>query len=243
MSFHSLDFCEPEKLKDNTASQEGNIMLGLMYVGIYLFVSDVASIVSEKFLKEDAGTPFYVQKVAIEFSGLPTSIAMSFIIPFFQKAMQVDKKRYEAAMWWDSRIDHLDPPKCKLGKDDPCDSVANFFFQGWGGAVLLSLFFNCAGSWLSGMVVKKMSSVMKLLGKVISLAVVYFLGDMWLLADDPMPHLAQTLCQFIVMLGTYTFLNIKAPKPPSKPEEKKPPAPREEPPKETELGATGATSA
>jgi len=196
------EYCDALNKHDPTQKQATNMALGLMYVAIYCFLSDMGSIISEKFLKDDVGTPFYVQKVAIELSGLPTALVMSAVMPFFQIAVGNPKKG-ASAMWWTGT--HVEPNG---------EESSNWLFQGWGSAALLSLFFNCVGSWLSGLVVKRMSSVMKLLGKVVSLAIVYFFGDCWLMKvegrDIPMN---KTLAQMVVIAATFTFLNIKAPQP------------------------------
>jgi len=245
--------CLYNVFKDPTASEEKQMVLGLLYVAIYMVLSDLGSVVSEKFLKESSGTPFYVQKVSLELSGFPVSIAMSFILPFFQlwvanpdqttKQGAKDYARIARAMWWTGT--HLEK-----GSTIP---VANSLFQGWGAAALLSLAFMCAGSWLSGIVAKRMNSVMKLLGKLMSLSTVYFVGDFWLLktthpcpptngiqgflpqvGDCNTPPTICTVSQFVILMGTYTFVSIRVPPPEKEALE----ATREE----TELRQGGATA-
>jgi len=218
--------CIAKVLADKGAEEAQNMIKGFSYLAIYMFLSDVGSLISEKFLKEQANTPLYVQKVATELSGFPVSVLMSVLLPFFQLSLiaATDSKaetKIRSSMWWTGT--HMEPP-CKEPPWPPCRSVEenNWLFPGWGFGALLALSFNCLGSWLAGMVCKRMSCVMKLLGKVMSLGVVYFVGDCWIMKKEGRtPPLMCTLAQFIVMAGTYSFLNIKVPKP-STPEEQKP---------------------
>merc|ERR1719253_281453 len=105
---------------------------------------------------------------------------MSFLLPFLQLMAGAEEgstqmKRIESSMWWTGT--HLEPPG--TGVEEP-----NWLYQGWGSGALLALAFNLVGSWLAGMLVKKMSSVMRLLAKAISLGVVYFIGECWLLKAE-----------------------------------------------------------
>jgi len=198
-------FCSEHILEDSTSAQEERMLLGLLFVFISCFNSDLGSVFSERFLQDDAATPFYVQKVAQECSGLPTAIVMSVFMPYFELWIGGGNAKFasraRSSMWWTG--DH---------RETTGDMSSNWMFQGWGSGAFLALTFNCLGSWLSGLMVKKMSALMKLLGKVVSLAVVYFLGDCFFLRipgrDIPVN---KTLAQFVVMAATFAFLNIKAP--------------------------------
>lgn len=177
--------CRATPAVDTGEEEVSSMAIGLGYVGCYVFLSDVSSIISEKYLKAAEQTPFYIQKVGLEIWGLPTSVLMSVLMPWiFGK---------ESHKWWRTGVG---------------------FFKGWRELfpfpILIALFLNTVQSWLSGIIVKKMSSVMKLLGKVASLTVVYFLADCWLLREEgKSPPVLCTVAQFVVMLGTYTYLSIK----------------------------------
>merc|ERR1719188_1141003 len=122
---------------------------------------------------------------------------MSFLVPNLQLLLGENEQRIAYSFWWRS---------------------GNTFFLNWGQAVLCALVFSTAHSWLSGLVVKKMSSVMKLLGKCASVALVYFVGDCWLLRKpNEEPPVVCTVTATTVVLGTYTFVSVKPEKPKDKP--------------------------
>lgn len=178
-------------------------MIGFICVFAYLFCSDLGSVISERFLKSGATTPFYVQKATIEIVQLPISFVLSFVMPMFQLMLANGDsrmiKRAEKDMWW------------KDGQN---------LFQNWRLAVVLALSVTTTHSFMSGLLVKRMSAFMKLIGKVLSLGCVYLVGDVLQVACDPKEKdcspLPCTMCAVLVMVSTYTYCGIEntpAPKP------------------------------
>jgi len=195
-----VDSHEPDKVATacgdlvmTTSAKEEKMAIGIMCVLLFIFFSDVGSIISEKFLKDGSSTPFFVQKVAIDLTTSLTTLIMAFCMPWFLKLVTGDPAVYEKQMFWRGGF---------FG-----------FFKGWGLPVLISVIFSTMQSWLSGLIVKQLSSVMKLLGKVVSLGCIYLLADCWLLKEGDGPPTVCTFAQSAAMLGTLTFLLIQAPKP------------------------------
>lgn len=183
--------CNVSDLQERTVSgEDSSLIVGVCFVCVYLFLSDLGSIISEKFLKDGSKTNFYVQKATIEVIGLPVSIILSFLTPLLQMSVASSKKereKAEDAMWWNN------------GKG---------LFIDWGFVVFVALLFSTAHSWLSGLIVKKLSSLTKLIAKCMSLAVVFFVGDCWLLRERAVAP-AECVAAAMVIIGTYLFVSVK----------------------------------
>jgi len=249
------DKCAPKK-KDDEGKQQ---ILGLVYVFLYLFLSDVGSLYSEKFMKDGSTTPFYAQKVMIEFVGLPVATTMSFVSPYIQYYMQGDakdkwlKKNLHQFYWtdWKPLLKKPDPKKpknkAKWAKGHEHTSAGDLKALGFGAAFnqfyantfkddkfdnvrwafMGMLVFVIGQSWISGLLVKKLSSVMKLLGKCCSLAVTYLAGDCLIIRmgkpDQPPISPVCLASSAGVVVATYTFTQVKPGKE-DKPKEKPPDA-------------------
>lgn len=218
---------------DSHHSDEGTNFLGLFYVFAYIMCSDIASIVSEMFLKSEMDTPFYIQKATIEGMGVPILIIMSFIGPWFQMVFGVDPWRWAPQMWWagpgtlggmfggKQGWEWCNEPYDHHGMQDPwvishggCGASAGGFYRDWNNFLPWgALFFYAAQSWFAGILVKLLSSVMKLLAKIVSLGGVYFIGDVWLLRPKEGVSTGATMAAIQVMMLTYTYLQIKPEKP------------------------------
>jgi len=200
---------------------EDTAMLGVTYVFTYLFLSDVGSVISEKFLQAEKKTPFHVQKVALEVCGLPWTILMSFVVPIMQRDLLGDKPaKYMPRMWWLGS----DCTYESKGQELPCGFAAGGLYRDWGHwQIWLALFMLTAQSWVSGLLVKIFSSVTKLLGKVVSVAAVYFIADLWLnRPTDAYPiSFGGTVAAVQVMIGTYCYLGIPQEKKKDEPKDKR----------------------
>eukprot|EP00435_Cladocopium_sp_Y103_P057490 s467_g19.t2 len=192
----------------------------------YLILSDIGSIMCERLLKDEGkwlGSrmgPYYIQKTWQEIGGFPCAILMSFLVPLLQQFLGVAESRWRPQMWW------MENEKCGdenwLAEDEKNLNYCGGFFRNWTWAAAVALLLNTSHSFLSGLVVKKLNSVVKLMGKCASLALVFFVGDCWLLRVHE-PSILCMLSAVIVMVGTFTFMNLKpskdgkAPKPASEP--------------------------
>ncbi|CAE7824484.1 unnamed protein product [Symbiodinium sp. KB8] len=211
---------------EGDATDNSDFLKGMLYVFIYLALSDCGSIATERFLN-DEDSPYYLQKTWLEIGGLPCAIAMSFIVPLTLQLIgsfsddglgrKGPPPKWESQMWWkeDSRCSDPD-----WASQDKNMNFCGGFFRNWTMAAVVALFLSMTHSWLSGLVVKKLNSVIKLMGKCASLALVFFVGDCWLLRKQDPPVLCM-IAALMVMTGTFTFMNIK---PPKKEAESPPPA-------------------
>ncbi|CAJ1448069.1 unnamed protein product, partial [Effrenium voratum] len=186
----------------DAATGTSPMALGMIYVFIYLILGDLGSIGCERFLKDEDDTPYYIQKTWQEIGSFPCSILMSFIVPLGQKWLGLSQKYWLPQMWW------TEDERCSDESWTSQGTNLNYcggFFRNWGAAAVGALLLSMSHSWLSGLVVKKLNSVVKLMGKCASLALVFFLGDCWLLRkQDP-----ATVCMVsavMVMLSTFTFM-------------------------------------
>lgn len=190
-------------------SSDDDFFMGACAVFAYLFLSDIASIMSEMFMKGETDTPYYVQKVWAEIAGFPSAILMSIVMPILQSFLEPDdESKWRPNMWWSSVCGSQE-----WFNQDVNDQRCGGLFLNWRQAVVCALLFSTTHSWCSGLVVKTLSSLMKLMGKCASLALVYFIGDCWLLAKpDQKPAPVCVIAALMVMVGTFTFMNLKPPK-------------------------------
>ncbi|CAL1162681.1 unnamed protein product, partial [Cladocopium goreaui] len=168
-----------EGAADNSQAVQTSMALGLCYVFTYLILSDIGSIMCERLLKDEEGKPYYIQKTWMEIGGFPCAILMSFLVPLLQQFLGVAESRWRPQMWW------MQNEKCGdenwLAEDEKNLNYCGGFFRNWTWAAAVALLLNTSHSFLSGLVVKKLNSVVKLMGKCASLALVFFVGDCWLL--------------------------------------------------------------
>jgi len=211
---------------ESRRDHDEGMLLGLSYTFAYMLCSDIASIISELFLKSEKDTPFYIQKATMESMGIPILFVMSFLGPFFGKLIGQSPSRWAPQMWWAAEgfsfmgsadalawcADHMHHGHAV--HDMPCGIAAGGFWREWNQlAPWGALFFGSCQSWFAGVLVKLMSSVVKLLAKIVSMGGVFFIGDCWVLYEDSDGDLKQAgVAAVQISLLTFTFLNIKTPK-------------------------------
>jgi len=188
-----------------------NVALGLAYAGMYLFLSDVGSIISEKMLKDEVQTGFYTQKVTMEVIGCPVAFLMSIVVPLIMRAVDEPDVSLE---WWTGHCYNKARVPCNPDFDGS-QCQCNSFFMNWNlWFVWVAVAFSFGQSWMSGVIVKLMSSVVKLVGKCVSLAMVYFVAECWVLYNPARPPTgSQHVAALCVLVGTYMFLTFSPPKP------------------------------
>lgn len=206
------------------------MFLGIFYTFLYMMCSDIASIVSEMYLKSEKKTPFYIQKATMESMGIPVLLLTSFIGPWFQMRVGTGQSRWAPQMWWASDGSNFMGSQAAIDWCyDPgrqhhhrvvgpfpggCGLAAGGLWRDWNNlAPWGALFFGSAQSWGAGFLVKLLSSVVKLLAKIVSLGGVFFLGDCWILYEGDEGNLQPAgVAAVQVILLTYTFLTLQLPK-------------------------------
>mmetsp|Transcript_22519 Transcript_22519/g.59460 ORF Transcript_22519/g.59460 Transcript_22519/m.59460 type:complete len:530 (-) Transcript_22519:428-2017(-) len=194
-----------------TSEPGDNLALGLAYAGSYLLLSDVGSIISEKMLKDEVSTGFYAQKVTMEVIGCPVAFLMSIVVPLIMRAVDEPDVSLE---WWTGHC--YDKARVPCNPDlDGSQCQCNSFFMNWNlWPIWVAVAFSFGQSWMSGVIVKLMSSVVKLVGKCVSLAMVYFVAECWVLYNPARPPTgSQHVAALCVLVGTYMFLTFNPPKP------------------------------
>jgi len=178
---------------------------------MYLFLSDVGSIISEKMLKDEVQTGFYTQKVTMEVIGCPVAFLMSIVVPLIMRAVDEPDVSLE---WWTGHCYNKARVLCNPDFDGS-QCQCNSFFMNWNlWFVWVAVAFSFGQSWMSGFIVKLMSSVVKLVGKCVSLAMVYFVAECWVLYNPARPPTgSQHVAALCVLVGTYMFLTFNPPKP------------------------------
>lgn len=195
----------PDATDNKMQEVQSSMTLGLCYVFTYLILSDLGSLVCERFLKTEEDQPYYIQKTWMEIGSFPCAFILSFLVPLGQSFLGVAEKRWRPQMWWSEHEKCSDPSWASQGTNM---NYCGGFFRNWTVAAVIALLLCMSHSFLSGLVVKKLNSVVKLLGKCASLALVFFIGDCWILRKlDPSPICM--IAALTVMLATFTFMNLK----------------------------------
>merc|ERR1712107_645792 len=83
---------------------------------------------------------------------------LSFFVPLIQFQLGVPAHIWREQQWWSSGIG---------------------LFKDWGIIVMVAILLSTMHSFFSGLLVKKLSSVMKLLGKCLGVVLFYFINDGW----------------------------------------------------------------
>lgn len=119
---------------------------------VVVLLQCVASLWAEYFLKKDKHLPFYVQKIYIEVPGLLAAVLLASPLVSSVAIHFGVKKKGDMNIFNDG------------------------FFAGWNPTVLLHFIFFMSISWLSGLMVKVWSSLIKQLCKVNVVGLLYFLS-------------------------------------------------------------------
>jgi drug/metabolite transporter (DMT)-like permease len=128
-----------------------NVPVGALLVLLNAFVTALAGVWAEKFMKAYKSVPFYIQKIYLELGNVVTQLIMIFAIL----------------------------PAIKPGITNVKNLGFNIF-HGWGSNpyVIILFFVFFVKSYLQGILVKRMSSLVKQLSQVVATALVYFFAIM-----------------------------------------------------------------
>jgi hypothetical protein len=174
MNVEELEKLRSGKSTDTGAEADYDYVAGAIMCMVNCLVMCFASIVAEKFLKQYKKTPFYVQKIALETPQLVwLPIWNTFLKPMLDWAIwnAVGKgDKYEAALL------KRPTPSFTEAIWNTLPGTDNFrtgfsFSNVWLIVLILSF---CAKSYLNGILVKQMSSVVKQICQVTSVSCVYF---------------------------------------------------------------------
>jgi hypothetical protein len=195
-------------------SQQGSKTLGIMYLGAWILTIVSASLITEKFLKASGKTPFYIQKMQLEMSGVWVSIFSAFFVPAVVQGGAWDPLAAKR-LWWSST-----ELTCE-GKEDKITVGGNGLFEGFYGRAFVQLGCAILQGWLGGIIVKRFSTVVKNIAKSLSLILTVFSNEIlfWECHDEPLSS-TMYLLSISIFCSTVVFsqLGEDGAKPQAKPE-------------------------
>ena len=132
------------------AGNHQKLHLAFLFATLFSFFGCMASLLDEKLLKAST-LPFYSQRTQLDLMGLPWAVLMLFAVPAYTDD---DDDRYWACG----------------------DDCAFPFFHHWCGATVFALCCNTGQAWLSGFLVKHLSTVTKNIASAAAFVVTFFLS-------------------------------------------------------------------
>ena len=151
-------------------SQPGSKNLGIAYLGAWILTIVSASLITEKFLKASGKTPFYIQKMQLEMSGVWVSVFSAFFVPAVVQGGAWDPLAAKRLWWTATEL------KCE-GRIDPKTVGGNGLFEGFYGRAWVQLSCAILQGWLGGIIVKRFSTVVKNIAKSLSLILTVFSNE------------------------------------------------------------------
>jgi hypothetical protein len=195
---------EIEKLKSGKAAAAGggqNYFAGTMMCLVNCVIMCVASVAAEKFLKQFKKVPFYIQKICIETPQI-------FWLPIWEMFLSpgLNWCIYNACgsgdRWEEKRAAQLE----KMGDKGFLElyilpNFTGFTFSNVWLIVLIISF--CSKSYLNGILVKQMSSVVKQICQVTGTSVLYFMLCYFMPQSNKLnlPQIAADLLVFFSVFG------------------------------------------
>jgi len=187
------------------SQEKGSQLLAMLLVVASACVSVMASLVSEKVL-QDEDLPFRVQKVSLDIGSLVGTVAFLPIIGFistrpqdaFWKVRPISVQCHDDACWKVSAGGYCSSPDCRC----PCSNAFWVAWDEWW--VIMALAVNVLQSWLTGVVIKQFSTVLRAIAQGTTILAIYFVGDP-LLNPSSVHNLTLTLIAFIVPFSTALF--------------------------------------
>lgn len=199
-------------------SQKGSKTLGIMYLGAWIITIVSASLITEKFLKASGKTPFYIQKMQLEMSGVWVSIFSAFFVPAVVQGGAWDPLAAKRLWWKQTELD------CKGLDDQPNWNTTvggKGLFEGFYSRAFVQLLCAILQGWLGGIIVKRFSTVVKNIAKSLSLILTVFSNEIlfWECHDQPLSS-TMYLLSISIFCSTVVFsqLGEDGAKPQAKPE-------------------------
>jgi TM2 domain-containing membrane protein YozV len=171
--------------------------------------SVLAGLYSEKILKQAEQLPFHMQKVGLDFgSAVATLLLLPVIGGLSTRPQDAFWKERPLSTCSDSRCFPQTATTCNGHSDCSCVCMSGLYVD-WGNfLVSVALLVNITQAWLTGIVIKQFSTVLRAIAQSSTLLAIYFVGSplvtgAWKL-DVP-----STLIAFIIPMSTATFMCAK----------------------------------
>lgn len=175
---------------------------GMVLVVGYVVMAVIASLVAEKFYKAAPRTPFYLQRVQMELSGIWVCIFSVFFVPAVLEKGAWNPNTADKLWWRETTVNCTETGPTEVG------GLGLFF--GFGPAALVQLFAQLMSTWLAGIVVKRFSTVVKNLTKSVGLAVTVVTSEIHLTDCWAEPLSGQIyIMTAVICLSSLVFSNLK----------------------------------
>jgi len=193
-----------------SAGQE-NSVLAMVLVVASACTSVFASLSAEKVLKNTDETvedlPFHVQKVGLDIGSAVITFLLFFVIGGIST-------RPQDAFWKQRPLDHdcqvRMPSNMTCASPDCICECGSGIFVAWGDlTVIIALLINVLQGWLTGVVIKQFSTVLRAIAQSSTILAIYFVGDP-VLNPDSVRNWVLTLVAFVVPLSTALFMTAAA---------------------------------
>eukprot|EP00929_Paragymnodinium_shiwhaense_P087038 TRINITY_DN47361_c0_g1_i2.p1 TRINITY_DN47361_c0_g1~~TRINITY_DN47361_c0_g1_i2.p1 ORF type:complete len:933 (+),score=181.44 TRINITY_DN47361_c0_g1_i2:82-2880(+) len=188
---------------------EASSLVGPGLVVLSSVVSVFASLVAERLLKKDQ-LPFHIQKVRLDMGSVIASVVVLPIcgltsqrpIDAFWKFRPVDMTCPTATStcWNVNEAGYCGAAGCEC----ECQSGV---LVGWSNlAVIVALVIFVAQGWMTGVVIKRFSTVLRAIAQATTLLVIYFIGDPIVQPKNSIFNLPLTLVALVIPLSTCVFI-------------------------------------
>merc|ERR1719198_2294698 len=179
-----------ESRRLESEGESAKFLEGLLYLTISSLLVVFASLLSEKTLKEAARTPFYIQKMQMEVTGLWVNLVSAFAMPLFEHWYHGEGEAEARKMWFREE-----------GKG---------LFHDWGFRACVALLFAMGQAWFGGILCKKFSTVVKTISKSFSLIFTVFTNQL-LLSACWAPPLQATMYMHAIVVFCSSVLFAQLP--------------------------------
>eukprot|EP00929_Paragymnodinium_shiwhaense_P078258 TRINITY_DN40536_c0_g1_i1.p1 TRINITY_DN40536_c0_g1~~TRINITY_DN40536_c0_g1_i1.p1 ORF type:complete len:908 (+),score=117.45 TRINITY_DN40536_c0_g1_i1:121-2844(+) len=189
----------------NAASQHSSV-LAMVLVVASACAAVFGSVVVERVLKQEE-LPFHIQKIRLDMGCVLVSLTLFPIIGHISS-------RPQDAFWKQRPLSHDCSDKaCWIVGDSgycgssacTCECGAGVFVAWKDALVVVALFIFVVQGWLTGVVIKQFSTVLRAIAQASTILAIYFVGDPLLNASG-VHNLPLTLVAFIVPLSTTVFM-------------------------------------
>jgi hypothetical protein len=169
--------------------------IGLAFSLVAVCCSCVGCLLSEKLMKQSASVPYATQRLQMEMTGFPVSVAMAFIVPLW-----IDPRGGQAS-WW---------------AKNEAEGSGEGFFQGFTSLTFLVAAINLTQIWLGGMIIKHFSALVNKISGCVTLTLTVLIGGTILkpCEADPLPV---SMLALTVVIGSSIVLFATTPKEESTP--------------------------
>lgn len=188
---------------------KGGQMVGLLYVTVWALIVVSASLITERFMKSSAKTPFYIQKMQMELTGVFAAVFMAFFGPAVIAGGAWDSAKADK-MWWT-----VTPLQCEENYTKTVGGGG--LFENWSMKPVCQLCIAILHAWLGGIIVKKFTTVVKNIAKSVSLIFTVIFNEILFPIDGEPLRFTMYLLAGLIFCATILFAQLEKPERPKQP--------------------------